>query len=175
MKAACREGATQELLARILTSWVFGDTVLPQWLGLGVFEFRRMIQHHFPALSPNDLIGPEDFPKEGEYGDERADLRKLILKHRSHRSDSEVWFAEILICGCMGQDHLWQDLGLWSRNDLSRLITLHFEPLAKSNIKNMKWKKFLYKQLCETEGVYTCRSPSCEVCSDYNNCFGSRE
>ncbi len=39
----------------------------------------------------------------------------------------------------------------------------------------MKWKKFIYKQLCITEGIYTCRAPSCEVCADYADCFGPEE
>jgi nitrogen fixation protein NifQ len=83
--------------------------------------------------------------------------------------------VEILIAGCMGNDHLWQDLGLWQRADLSKLMLDNFEPLALRNNKDMKWKKFLYKQLCEAEGIYVCRSPSCEVCVDYDNCFGSEE
>jgi nitrogen fixation protein NifQ len=36
----------------------------------------------------------------------------------------------------------------------------------------MKWKKFLYRQLCLEEGIYVCRAPSCEVCKDYDLCFG---
>ena len=48
-------------------------------------------------------------------------------------------------------------------------------PLARRNGKDMKWKKFLYKQLCDTEGIYTCRAPSCEVCADYQNCFGPED
>ena len=51
----------------------------------------------------------------------------------------------------------------------------HFKPLASRNDRDMKWKKFLYKQLCETEGITTCRAPSCEVCADYQNCFGPEE
>jgi nitrogen fixation protein NifQ len=51
----------------------------------------------------------------------------------------------------------------------------NFPTLAAKNVHNMKWKKFLYKQLCATEGVYVCRSPSCEVCADYDACFGPED
>jgi len=51
----------------------------------------------------------------------------------------------------------------------------NFPELAAKNVKDMKWKKFLYKQLCEAEGIYLCRAPSCEVCIDYPKCFGSEE
>jgi nitrogen fixation protein NifQ len=83
--------------------------------------------------------------------------------------------AEIVSAGCMGDDHLWQDLGLWQRPDLSRLMLNNFKPLAERNDKDMKWKKFLYKQLCDAEGIYVCRAPSCEVCTDYDNCFGPED
>ena len=73
------------------------------------------------------------------------------------------------------KDHLWQDLGLWSRKDLGTLMQLNFPQLAARNDKDMKWKKFLYKQLCIAEGIYTCRAPSCEVCADYQHCFGPED
>jgi len=81
----------------------------------------------------------------------------------------------IVATGCMANDHLWQDLGLWSRRDLSELMARNFPTLAAKNDRDMKWKKFLYKQLCEREGVYLCRAPSCAVCCDYAKCFGPEE
>jgi nitrogen fixation protein NifQ len=39
----------------------------------------------------------------------------------------------------------------------------------------MKWKKFFYKQLCDRAEVKMCPAPSCQVCNDYQNCFGSEE
>ncbi len=76
---------------------------------------------------------------------------------------------------CLGNDHLWQDIGFWQRQDLSQFLQHNFPELARRNHKDMKWKKFLYKQLCEAEGLNLCRAPSCEVCDDYSNCFGSEE
>jgi len=90
-------------------------------------------------------------------------------------SPSELWTARIVAVGCLGSDHLWQDLGLWSRAELSALMERNFPTLAAKNVHNMKWKKFLYKQLCIAEGVYVCRAPSCEVCADYDACFGPED
>ncbi|MET0026361.1 MAG: nitrogen fixation protein NifQ [Candidatus Thiodiazotropha sp.] len=174
ISSARQQTSTEVVLARLLSSWKCGYSVLPEWLGLGESEFHRMLKQHFPGMHPSEVIHHTAAPRSA-YEGEMEDLRTLIMKHRSHRSEAEPWFAEILIAGCMGPDHLWQDLGLWSRDDLSLLISDHFHPLAVMNTKNMKWKKFLYKQLCETEGIYTCRSPSCEVCADYANCFGPEE
>jgi nitrogen fixation protein NifQ len=164
----------EETLARIVASWYLGKGAMPQWLGLGEASFHAMMKHHFPVLHTNSLVSPRDAIDVGRAA-ELEDLRELLVTNRSGRSESEIWMAEIVIAGCMGSDHLWQDLGLWQRADLSKLMLDNFAPLALRNVKDMKWKKFLYKQLCEAEGIYVCRSPSCEVCVDYDNCFGSEE
>ena len=168
--AARQVTSVEETLARILASWSRGQGALPQWIGLGELEYRRLLQRHFPAVPPRSLTRP-DHPPMRDNDEEMDDLRKLLLQNRSYRSDSEPWLAEILVVGCLANDHLWQDLGLWSRADLSQLMSDHFKPLAELNTHNMKWKKFLYKRLCETEGIYTCRAPSCAACADYANCF----
>jgi nitrogen fixation protein NifQ len=55
------------------------------------------------------------------------------------------------------------------------MLQYKFPHLAEKNDQDMKWKKFLYKQLCEAEGLYFCRAPSCNVCIDYPKCYGSEE
>ncbi|MES9965666.1 MAG: nitrogen fixation protein NifQ [Sedimenticola sp.] len=174
LTAARRGDPVEETLARMLASWMAGEGDMPKWLGLDEYEFRRMMQHHFPGFDVSELhgIGSE---VDLERGAEMDDLRKLLLSSRTTCSQFETWMTSIVIAGCLGNDHLWQDLGLWERPDLSRLMLENFRPLAIRNTKDMKWKKFLYKQLCETEGIYTCRAPSCEVCTDYTACFGTEE
>jgi len=107
--------------------------------------------------------------------DELDDVRILLIDHRQHRSPSEYWIATIIATGCMAPDHLWSDLGLFSRQFLTQMMELNFPTLAARNDKNMKWKKFLYKQLCAQEGIYICRAPSCEECADYAVCFAEGE
>jgi nitrogen fixation protein NifQ len=164
----------EETLARMMSSWMLGDGCMPQWLGLREDEFRNMLQLHFPMLEAEDFVGYGD-PLPQQRLDETDDLRKLLIDNRSGQHISELWMAEIVSAGCMGDDHLWQDLGLWQRPDLSRLMLDNFKLLAERNDKDMKWKKFLYKQLCDAEGIYVCRAPSCEVCTDYDNCFGPED
>ena len=92
------------------------------------------------------------------------------------QNDEIEWLISIIVAACLlGENHLWQDLGLFSRDDLSALLTNNFPEMAAQNVYDMKWKKFIYKQLCETEGIYVCRSPSCEYCADYLNCFGDED
>jgi len=174
LMAARRGDPLEETLARMLASWTVGIGAMPARLGLAETEFRRMMRNHFPAFDASWMAGLGR-PMDGDRRDETADLRRLLMENRSGRTASEIWMVEIVIAGCLGSDHLWQDLGLWCRADLSRLMLENFEPLARRNHKDMKWKRFLYKQLCLTEGIYTCRAPSCELCVDYAQCFGPEE
>ena len=164
----------EDTLARILSSWTKGEGNMPDWLGLGEEGFFLMLQRHFPFLDSSEFINPGR-PLDLSRMDEVEDLRQLLNQSRTGHLQSERWMVDIVIAGCLGSDHLWQDLGLWERPDLSKLMMQNFASLAKRNDKDMKWKKFLYKQLCEAEGIYTCRSPSCEVCVDYEQCFNSED
>jgi nitrogen fixation protein NifQ len=162
-------------LACIIASWSCGAGALPAWLGLGAEGFAALMAHYFGGTRvPPRGSGPALVSDPARL-DELADLRALLLAHRAGQSPSEVWIAEIVVQACMGSDHLWQDLGLWSRGDLSALMREHFPGLAARNDRDMKWKKFLYKQLCEAESCYVCRAPSCEVCADYASCFGPED
>lgn len=163
-----------ETYACMLASWQAGAGVMPDDFGLGKEIFRRLLAHHFPGLDVSSIDVPERSNDE-QRNDERDEVSKLLIGHRAEQSESELWMAHIVATACQGMDHLWQDMGLWSRSQLSALLMNNFPALAEKNIHNMKWKKFLYKQLCITEGIYTCRAPSCEVCADYDNCFGSED
>lgn len=170
-----RQGhAIEDTLARMLASWACHEGVLPDWLGLTQDAFYRMMEKHFSSFDVSEFINPQK-PLDLERMDEVDDLRKLLLQSIPDHDESRLWMIDIVIAGCLGSDHLWQDLGLWERADLSKLMQQNFSQLAARNVKDMKWKKFLYKQLCEAEGIYTCRAPSCEVCKDYDVCFGPED
>lgn len=160
-------------LACIIASWGFGGGALPAHLGLSAQAFDELVGHHFPGAQPP--LRAAALAIEAQRATEVDDLRQLMLMNRAGESCSEVWVAEIVAAACMANDHLWQDLGLWSRGDLTALLRANFPALAARNDRDMKWKKFLYKQLCDAEGIYVCRSPSCEVCQDYANCFGPED
>ncbi len=162
------------VLATMLASQCAGEGELPYRLGLLPADYEQMMACHFPTvqLPMSFMIWSENFP---DRQDEIAELSTLILNHRADESAETQWMANILTAGCMGGNHLWQDLGLWSRKDLSALIVTNFPQLAARNDKDMKWKKFFYKQLCIAEGIYVCRSPSCEVCPDYSDCFSPED
>jgi nitrogen fixation protein NifQ len=76
---------------------------------------------------------------------------------------------------CLRPNHLWQDLGLRNRGELSQLMQTHFAGLARRNSGDMKWKKFLYRMVCREDGFSICASPICSACDDYGLCFGDED
>lgn len=110
--------------------------------------------------------------------DEVEDLRALLIEHldaaAGPREDAAA-VAETVAVACLGDNHLWQDLQFASRAELSALMARWFPALVAKNQADMKWKKFLYKQLCEREQVFVCKAPSCAVCSDHAQCFGPED
>lgn len=107
--------------------------------------------------------------------DEVDDLCALLVEHADPLAgdgETAARLAETIALACLGDNHLWQDLQLASRAELGALIAHWFPRLAAKNERDMKWKKFLYKQLCEREQLSVCRAPSCAVCSDRAACFG---
>jgi len=172
---AAKLSPNTEWLCQMLSSWSVGLGALPDALGLEPVAFARMQKSFFHAPDIN-AVAPSGRRADFSRMLEREDLIRYLLARAAYPEREETrWIASILVAGCLGEDHLWQDLGLWSRQELSGLIAYNFPLIAAANQRDMKWKKFLYKQLCETEGVYVCRAPSCDVCVDYPRCFGSEE
>ncbi len=161
-------------LSSMIASWCVGSGSLPDYLGLEPIHFKKLLKMHYSQAGiPHQAISniKPDFARMLE----KDDLIRLLRQYARAECPESEWIIAIIVAGCLGSDHLWQDLGLWSRTQLSEMMHYNFPELAGKNNKDMKWKKFIYKQLCEAEGLYLCRAPSCEVCSDYQNCFGPEE
>lgn len=110
-----------------------------------------------------------------ELATEVEDLFGLLWSQRSDERPETERLARTMALACLGNNHLWQDMGLPNRDALTDLFRAHFRALYERNSANMKWKKFLYKQLCEGMGVYVCKAPSCAACTDYARCFGPED
>ena len=170
---SCRSGHVNDhALASMLVSQMACNCDLPDNLGLSVVDFREMMAFHFPSATwpVCDDAGYGESHDSGE--EEKQLLFDLLWSHRVDSSKARRWIAVIVAAGCMGSDHLWQDMGLPCRADLSTLLRTNFPLLVQKNIHDMKWKRFFYRQLCEQRGFTVCRSPNCEACVDYNLCFG---
>jgi len=148
-----------------------GDAAaLVDGMGLEPAELRALISEVFPALSaPFERILSLEvaFTRQAD----EACLRELLGRHASGGKLS-LALAAIVARRALRPHHLWQDLGLRNRRELSWLMERHFERLATKNAKDMKWKKYLYRAICRDEGFALCVAPSCGECRDFEGCFG---
>lgn len=148
--------------------------------GIDETRFRRLADTYTPGLECLNDAGDASAPYRFAVDEvnEFDDLVELLLEHRARPAppdESPGWLACVIATAAMGDNHLWQDLGLPSRDVLSRLLRENFPTLAALNTRDMKWKKFFYRQLCERAGVMICKSPNCAECCDFRACFGPEE
>lgn len=141
---------------------------------MGTDSLARLFRRYFPGVKPESAI-PCRYDALACHAfrvDEYDDLVGLLLEYRSRMGEESEWLAHAIAAACMGDNHLWEDMGLPDRAALSALLREHFRALSDQNTANMKWKKFFYKQLCARAEINICKSPSCAACADYKVCFG---
>ena len=142
---------------------------LPLIRGLSESCFQQMLKEYFSELAFLNGDGVHlEMPC-----DEFDEIVELLLEHRASPREQETWLAYAIASAAMGENHLWQDMGLPNRQVLSDLMVTHFPTLAAINSGDMKWKKFFYRQLCQRAGIPICKSPNCSDCCDYRSCFES--
>jgi nitrogen fixation protein NifQ len=139
-------------------------------LGLAPSELCELTAELFPhAASLYSDLDPALRPVLAE---DEVCLRDMLSRASSERTRFQQLLASIIARRAQSPNHLWQDLGLRNRRELSWLMSRHFEPLAARNANDMKWKKFLYRLICRDHGSSLCTAPSCSECEDFDDCFG---
>ncbi len=160
------------VLSAALADQAAADLALTEGLGLTRAEAMALFAARFPSgATPLRLERAPDPIRSME----EDLLRNLLRSHSAGRGEESGWLASIIARRAMGEDHLWQDLGLFNRGELNRLLARHFPVLHAGNTKNMRWKKFFYRRLCEIEGFSLCTAPHCSVCVDFSSCFGDED
>lgn len=173
--AARPDLALRALAACLALGWARRGFDAPPVAGLPAAELRQLLGERFPGAAALMAIDWEALAaRDGEgFEDETGDIAALLDEHA--RPGLPRWLARVIATGCRGDGHLWEDMGLASRDELSALLADGFPVLAARNRDDMKWKKFFYKQLCEREQITVCRAPHCSVCIDRVQCFGPEE
>ena len=157
------------VFACLLAVAAMEEGTLGERLGLCCEDLTALVERWFPharALFAWQVSGAD------KEDDEIVMVRDLLLAHRSTPGDDSRRLAAMIARRAMEPNHLWEDLGLRDRSELSRLLARHFGPLAARNTKNMRWKRFFYRTLCEADGVVMCSTPVCSSCGDFDLCFG---
>ncbi|MER9137921.1 nitrogen fixation protein NifQ [Mesorhizobium sp. M0830] len=161
------------VLSRALEEIEAGEATVTEATGLSRAELRDVLSRCFPAIPINAFALKEVSEPEPDVEEEL--LHGLLLAHARPGDPTSARFARIIARRAMRNDHLWQELGLFNRTELGRLLASHFPTLAAGNTQNMKWKKYFYRKLCEAEGFSLCSAPSCRECNDVESCFGPEE
>ena len=143
-------------------------------LGLSKPELGNLVRYFFPLsgwqareLSDQDIQPPEV----------TLEVRDLLRQHIAGSPDPQLasWLADILAARAAHSGHLWVAMGLFQRPELSAAIGRILPSLLSANDKQMRWKRYLFKQVCDQNGGTLCKSPSCSDCSEYLLCFASEE
>ncbi|KEA62567.1 Nitrogenase FeMo-cofactor synthesis molybdenum delivery protein NifQ [Marinobacterium lacunae] len=184
LMAVAAGGETDRHLAHLCIGPRLGLGCLPLNLGLKPSAFAQLIERCFPGGEVHLALEAHEAPlletrsaMRDELSilrdDERQELVALLEDFRVPSVPREL--SLIIATGCLGGDHLWRDLGFPHRGTLSELMERAYPDLKALNNRDMKWKRFFYKQLCERGGGYVCRAPSCDQCTAYHDCFGPEE
>ncbi|MCG6200833.1 nitrogen fixation protein NifQ [Psychromonas antarctica] len=174
----------RELFRQIITAQLSGSAALPHGLGLDNTTYNELLSIiNSPYLNKQEANWQcsEQTPsheRAAVYGElldikaeERNELVTLLLDHSNEKELCAMQMAVVIATACLAQFHLWHSLGLSDRSQLGTLLKHNFPALHDQNNKNMRWKRFFYRCLCERGGDYLCRSPNCSACSSYATCF----
>ncbi|EGJ22004.1 NifQ family protein [Cereibacter sphaeroides WS8N] len=164
--AAADRADMAAILAHALREQAAGRGELCDLLGLEPAALEALVARWCPGLTLPALAPPGPLPIE------QSDLATLLLWRGGRTSDEARWLAAILARRALEANHLWEDLGLPSRAHLGRLIERHFPRLHAANTRNMRWKRFFYRQICTDHGGTMCLAPNCDACAEQPLCFG---
>jgi nitrogen fixation protein NifQ len=163
-----RDDPNRPILASLLAGRACAEGMLPAHLGLSDDEYAQLWRDYF-AGPPLPLSGDAVAALP-----ESAGLLKLFLTARARRFPSEAWCAKIVVTACAGKDHLWRDLGLTGRPEVTQLLSNAFPTLAQKNDNAIRWKKFIYHTYRAHEGLHDNLTPSCSECDNYAHCFAAQ-
>ncbi|HTR05352.1 MAG TPA: nitrogen fixation protein NifQ [Paraburkholderia sp.] len=85
--------------------------------------------------------------------------------------DDARCLAAIIAQACLRPDHLWRDLGLRGRGDVTHMLERFFPEVVARNVEGLRWKKLLARELARAVGATPGPAPGCPGCEDFAFCF----
>ena len=125
-----------------------------------------LIQTMFPGSIDVDKLIPEDATT-GQDALAEPLLREMLISYGTNGLPIESWLAAIFIRRCQVGDHMWRSIGLFSRDELTKAMFRYFKPLAVKNIQDIRWKRFIYKQMRIESNQSLDKYPYCESCNRF--------
>ncbi len=173
--AAATDAASPDtqLFARLIAARDVRDELT--LLGLPQPAWRALLERHFvhapaPVFASLPGLPPVDTSEHATFVET---LHALLLTYASAAVDTNDvrCLASIIAHACLRPDHLWRDLGLAGREEVTWMLTRYFPALVLLNVDNLRWKKFLAQQRALSLGLQPGPAPGCPGCEDYGHCF----
>ena len=177
MKDTHPEALMRQAIRGTLHNAQDGELPLFAWtLGMALPTFHTMLAQCLPELAKGKPLTTQQHSRlSHNTPPDFALLVDLIYAHRDAAIQPlhTEWLARTLAAACFGSRHLWEDMGLSGREEVSLLLQHYFPALHALNIQSLKWKHFLFKELGMQRGQPGLRPPTCERCENYALCFPS--
>ncbi|HKT99329.1 MAG TPA: nitrogen fixation protein NifQ [Paraburkholderia sp.] len=168
--------------ARSDDAWLFARLVAARevrgelaLLGLSAQALAGLAQRHFAvdvvAASPH--AQHPAFIVEATHAAFVASMREFLFGLAAPDVDAADarCLATILAHACLRPDHLWRDLGLAGRDDVTQMLTRFFPEVVARNREGLRWKKLLARELAWATGGVPGPAPGCPGCEDFGFCF----
>lgn len=152
-------------------------------LGLSREALGGLLARHRPGAVARAADSPDGFGGAGGFNEASVlpaahaafvvALRERLMGDANPAVDVDDarCLATIIAHACLRPDHLWRDLGLSGRDAVSAMLTRYFPALVARNTANLRWKKFLARDLALARGDEPAPAPGCPGCEDYRQCF----
>lgn len=183
LAAQCRDSLTGVPGgARSPDAWLFARLVAARevrgeraLLGLSAATLGALAARHFAAAG-GALAAPQHdalLVLDEAHAAFVAAMRDFLVGLAAPEVDADDarCLATILAHACLRPDHLWRDLGLSGRDDVTQMLTRFFPELVVRNTDNLRWKKLLARELALSVGGVPGPAPGCPGCEDFGFCF----
>ena len=171
--------ADRHLFACLLAVAAQETQALEDALGLGSSDITALLEKYFPGVDRASLSKGAGSKFESR-PDINKDILSILLAHvptepGTQDLSTSVWLCHSLAARACRPGHLWVAMGFFERPELTAAINRHLPSLAAANNRKMRWKRYLFKQVCDLNGGTMCKAPNCGVCSDYSICFTAED
>jgi len=158
------------LFARLVAAREVGGE-LPL-LGLSHEQFEALAARHFAGAVAEGTLHAAVVTDAAHAAFATA-MRGFLISLAAPQADPEDvhCLAAIIARACLRPDHLWRDLGLRGREDVTRMLERFFPEVVTRNVEGLRWKKLLARELALEAGVTPAPAPGCPGCEDFGFCF----
>ncbi|WP_321887849.1 nitrogen fixation protein NifQ [Paraburkholderia bannensis] len=169
--------------ARSADAWLFARLVAARevrgeraLLGLSASDLAALAARHFaadslaPALPQSHAAVALLDETHAAFAVAMRDFLISVAAPEVDELDARA-LATILAHACLRPDHLWRDLGLSGRDDVTQMLTRFFPEVVARNTDNLRWKKLLARELALSCGGVPGPAPGCPGCEDFGFCF----